>query len=803
MIVRRLLSPSIASRDDANGEVVSPRQVAAQSWTSNARPGRGSFYEHDARQESHGDARATSSRSKSPLAKDESFVLSLPTKPPMVMRTPSVGKDVAESSQLAPGQFQNCRSLSPQRRVVPLVRRPTVKSGSSRFSNNEGWSSSDIIPCPTSAIRTSQVSHLGRADAFPASSTGHLRVAMPGVGSARTASPVRVGSARATSPPRPAATSTPWFTGPPQQVSNRISAPQQLPAQGAFMNVKPSPRGSPEVASRGPFELAARTPPMVSSPALPSHRATLPAKLTQVQHSRDSAPPVKVQNLNALSSMVTRTSAPTASSSSSAGPILVSSPRESGSCRMASTVCQQAEMPAHGQAVPLTARLVMAELQEARRLGDRKMYEEALAKAEAVGAHPRRSRHANMAFAVKAAHDLGRERHHAERAASGDRADAMECGSSAGLDMSDSLSTDPGGVVALSPVSIGHGSFQVSVSIDVSQSLNFELSPIKRNVDTPSHKVVDALPVRPKFDLSGLSDSVCTSNVSSPDNSVIIDTVDTVIEKMCDIGFGIDTEELLTQDEAQAGSVETPLLVDCGEPVLQLRDDSSTPNLLIAGDTGSTELRSRLCESLEGDLNRIDQKILALRELDETPEKEERSSFELHDAPSPDADDSDEDRDQEFFPTVRGSIPIECTMLLYLRNCDCSPTMMTVIVPEGLREDRLIRVPHERKNFEFVVPPGVYPGEHLSVSIPRVPPLDSESKVQIMNQLSHPLKWKQSFTEDGQEEWICDETRKESRVQHYQEMRGSNMNPTVATIYEDEIITDEPFVTPSCDHYHH
>jgi hypothetical protein len=457
--------------------------------------------------------------------------------------------------------------------------------------------------------------------------------------------------------------------------------------------------------------------------------------------------------------------------------------------------------------------MVIAELEEARRLGDRRLYEEALAKAEAVGGHPRRSRHRNMASAgTSAARQFAAEELGAQRLGGSFNRSEAEGDLSAGLDVSDSISTALGWYGSeASPRSPYRGSYHASASMDASQSLNFELSPIKRPVDydSPSRKIVDAVPVRPKFDLSGLSDSVCTSNVSTPENSIVMDTVDTVIEKMCDIGFGIDTEELLAQDGTRGGSVETSLL-DCCLNSMQLppllHDDESTTNLLTVGDTGSTDLRTsspldeglRLCETVEGDLKRIDEKISALRELEVSTEKEEAViSFELHDAGPCGEEDSDDDSIYVPTPTVAGSIPIECTMLLYLRNFDCSPTMMTVIVPEGLREDRLIRVPYERKNFEFVVPHGVSPGEQLSVSIPRIPPLDGLSKVQIMNQLSHPLKWRQSFSDEGREQWLCDEARKECRMQHYQEMRGSNMNPTVATVYEDEVILDESYVTPS------
>lgn len=443
--------------------------------------------------------------------------------------------------------------------------------------------------------------------------------------------------------------------------------------------------------------------------------------------------------------------------------------------------------------------MVIAELEEARRLGDRTMYEEALAKAEAVGGHPRRSRKRSMAASTDSSESVRGQLVAARVACGFDRTDvAGDSSVGSGLDVSDSLSPGYFGLAA-SPRSMGNGSFHVSASIDASQY--FDLSPIKRTVDSPNRKVVDAVPVRPKFDLSGLSDSVCTSNTSTPENSFVMDTVETVIEKMCDIGFGIDTEELLTQDGTRGGAPE-PAHSDRSLPITELHEDESTTNLLTVGDTGSTELRTSpfdeglICESLEGDLQRIDEKISALRELDESPGRESPVGFDLDDAPTSTTDGSDEEQDVVPPTTVSGSIPIEFTMLLYLRNVDCSPTMMTVIVPEGLREDRLIRVPYERKNFEFVVPPGVYPGEQLSVSIPRIPPLDALSKVQIMNQLSHPLKWRQSFSDEGEEQWVCDETRKEGRMQHYQEMRGSNMNPTVATIYEDEVIPEEPLDMP-------
>merc|ERR1711933_189593 len=106
--------------------------------------------------------------------------------------------------------------------------------------------------------------------------------------------------------------------------------------------------------------------------------------------------------------------------------------------------------------------------------------------------------------------------------------------------------------------------------------------------------------------------------------------MDTVIEKMCDIGFGIDTEELLSQDGTRGGSAETTL-----SDSLHAADLRECDTMLTVGDTGSTELRVAPIDEglknhhvLESDLQRIDEKIQALRGLDDSLEKDDICSFE-------------------------------------------------------------------------------------------------------------------------------------------------------------------------------
>jgi len=395
---------------------------------------------------------------------------------------------------------------------------------------------------------------------------------------------------------------------------------------------------------------------------------------------------------------------------------------------------------------------------------------------------------------------------------------------------SESLTPHGHGLCFGSPPS-GSPAFDVSESFDTSRSLNFELSPIRRLGDAQG-AVVGAVPIRPTCDLSGLSD-----NTSNPAPS----------EASMDISFGsvcgdrtppaeADVAQLSEQDGTSGGSDPLPMaychmskLEDTAEEVdATVGDTGSSPSSTLVRTQESLDLRidfevqkaelrasmmpdiSEQLDSLQGlakEVNCLSQlhlrksrsssKQSAINGLDAELERlseHRESTSTLNVITFEDNDDCVSEHKalkKDVCAAAPESIPKEYTMLSYLRNRDCCLLLMVVIIPQGLREDRLIRVNHGRKSFEFVVPDGLDVGEQLTVQIPRIPPLDAESKVQIFNQLAHPLKWRESKGPDGNPIYLCDEIRKEMRMQHYQSMKGSNMDPTVSTIDETEVLEDE------------
>lgn len=366
-----------------------------------------------------------------------------------------------------------------------------------------------------------------------------------------------------------------------------------------------------------------------------------------------------------------------------------------------------------------------------------------------------------------------------------------------------------------SPMALG--SFDVSESFDTSRSLNFELSPIRRFGDTPG-RVVGAVAIRPTCDLSGLSD--CTEqSEASMDSSFSSAHNDLSLAET-------EVAELSAQDGTEDKSDKLPMAYF--HRVFRLQETVAE----VDGDTGSTLARTLSSTDLRCDYEAQHDRALSgmiadiSEQLDSIQElaKEVNSLSQHHDlcedpsqgkavAGIPDAEMErlSEHRERESasgstpsspasdrkalkkeYCPLAESIPTECTMLHHLRNQDCCLRMMLVIVPQGLREDRLFRVNNDRKTFEFIVPDGVIPGDQLTVQIPRIPPLDAEFKREIFNQLAHPLKWRESRDPDGKPVFLCDETRKEMRMQHYQSMKGSNMDPTVATIDETKELEDDP-----------
>jgi hypothetical protein len=137
-------------------------------------------------------------------------------------------------------------------------------------------------------------------------------------------------------------------------------------------------------------------------------------------------------------------------------------------------------------------------------------------------------------------------------------------------------------------------------------------------------------------------------------------------------------------------------------------------------------------------------------------------------------------------PTAtESSIPMELTTLYALQTEDSLKEVL-IIVPDGVREDRKVRVALNDQMFEVEVPPGVTPGDQVPVLLPSArPPLDAGMLRRIWHEVRWPLRWNKVVDSFGAESWQCDENRRLQRLAYYQAMRGSKMDPMLHSLAEE------------------
>lgn len=108
---------------------------------------------------------------------------------------------------------------------------------------------------------------------------------------------------------------------------------------------------------------------------------------------------------------------------------------------------------------------------------------------------------------------------------------------------------------------------------------------------------------------------------------------------------------------------------------------------------------------------------------------------------------------------------------------------VTIIVPEGVREDRKVRVCLANMHVELEVPEGSAVGAVVTCDRPMVGPLDSQRQKHILQEeiLMTRLRWWEQ--EDGS--YVTDEARKQKKLKAYWTLRGRNMGIGLLAIAEE------------------
>jgi len=157
-------------------------------------------------------------------------------------------------------------------------------------------------------------------------------------------------------------------------------------------------------------------------------------------------------------------------------------------------------------------------------------------------------------------------------------------------------------------------------------------------------------------------------------------------------------------------------------------------------------------------------------------------------APEPD-DEAASFADSEEVPPddTEGSIPDELTLLRAIQSHDAEYSRLQrklrIQVPEGVREDRKVRVCLDNMQVELVIPEGSVAGDIVTCDRPLHAPLPSTEQKRIMLDeiLLNQLHWWQT-AEDSR--YITDEACKQRKLDAYRRLRGRCMGLVLAPIEE-------------------
>lgn len=156
------------------------------------------------------------------------------------------------------------------------------------------------------------------------------------------------------------------------------------------------------------------------------------------------------------------------------------------------------------------------------------------------------------------------------------------------------------------------------------------------------------------------------------------------------------------------------------------------------------------------------------------------------------------------------SIMREHTVLFSEQSFDAeqSAQIACVDVPNVSVAGGSFEVSFKRKLFSVKVPDGNKAGDKLPIRLPMIPPLEEKRQREIFRDLQKPLEWLRqpdappfprldaaaacpklcccSRCVHECDVFLCDEARKKVRLDNYRQLRGSQMDPTVGPILENE-----------------
>jgi len=137
---------------------------------------------------------------------------------------------------------------------------------------------------------------------------------------------------------------------------------------------------------------------------------------------------------------------------------------------------------------------------------------------------------------------------------------------------------------------------------------------------------------------------------------------------------------------------------------------------------------------------------------------------------------------------VSQSIPSEHTALFAVQYEDCQHNralrQLKIIVPEGVRADRKVRVMLNNMEWELEVPEDSQAGEEVSCELLMVMPMDSGTQRHILHQEILVSRLRYRRLPNGS--WVTDEHRKKHKMDAYRTLRGRCMGLVLSPILEDE-----------------
>jgi len=150
-------------------------------------------------------------------------------------------------------------------------------------------------------------------------------------------------------------------------------------------------------------------------------------------------------------------------------------------------------------------------------------------------------------------------------------------------------------------------------------------------------------------------------------------------------------------------------------------------------------------------------------------------------------DEVGESTPEDNAPAVVDLVPGLPSQLAWIWSHDgeqnCDDRKVTIIMPEGVGEDRKVRVMMENMQWDLLVPDGPQPGDCVTVDKPTVPPMRSWEQLRILHEevMMTQLRWVRL----SDDHYITDPARKQKKLDAYNKLRGRRMGLVLLPLYEE------------------